>query len=158
MNAKGIVISEDAHTVLALPPIDLNDGQVNSDVWSMAKYSHCSILIFLGAVGAATTFIVQECDNFTPSSTTDIAFATYAETTAAGDTLGARATTATTGIITGTTNSIIYQAEIDASQLSDGRPNLRVTCTDPGTATLACIVAILSGARYASFDSPTAIA
>ena len=158
MNAKGIVISEDAHTVLALPPIDLNDGVVNSDVWDMGKYAHCSILILLGVVGAAATFIVQECDNFTPTLTTDIAFATYSELSSGGDTLGARATTAATGIVTGTTNSVIYQAEIDASQLTDGRPKLRVTCTDPGSASLACIVVILSGARYASYDSPTAIA
>lgn len=158
MNAKGIVIAEDCHVVNALAPIDLNDAAVNSDVWSMAKYSHASILIMLGVTGAASSFIVEECDNFTPSNSTAITHATYAEETAGGDVLGARAQTAATGIVGATAAGSFYVVEIDASQLTDGFPNLRVVCTDPGAATLAAVTVILSGAKYASFDSPTAIA
>ena len=157
MNAMGIVIAEDCHVVNALPPLDIDAAAQDSDVWSMGKYSHASIIIQLGVTGATCVITVEECDDFTPSNSTAIAFASYSEVTANGDTLGARAQTAATGLTTGANDGIFYVLEVDASQLTDGFPNLRVALTDPGAATFGSIVAILSGARYGSFDSPTAI-
>ncbi len=158
MNAKGIVIAEDCHVVNALPPIDIDDAAQNSDVWSMAKYAHASIIIQLGVTGATAVITVEECDDFTPSNSTAIAFASYSETTAAGDTLGARAETSSAGLTTSGNDGVFYVLEVDASQLSDGFPALRVALTDPGAATFGSIVVILSGARYAERESPTAIA
>ncbi len=156
--SKGIVLGEDLHTVLAVAPIDIDSGVTNSDVWSMANHSHASIGVFLGAVGAAVTITVEECDNFGPSNQTAIAFASYAEETAAGDTLAARVATGTGGITSGTETGIFYRIEIDASQLSDGRTRLRVVLSNPSSPTLACVVVELSGSRYAQPESATAIA
>ncbi len=156
--SKGIVIAEDLHVVNALPPIDIDVSAQNSDVWSMAGYSHATIIVQFGVTGAATTMTVEECDDFTPSNSTAIAFASYSETTAAGDTLGSRTATSASGLSSGTNDGIFFVIEVDASQLTDGFPNLRLALTDPGAATFASVVVILSGARYGGFDSPTAIA
>ena len=155
--SKGIVIGEDLHIVLALAPIDINGGK-SSDVWSMANHSHVSILVLLGATGGATTITVEECDNFGPNASTTIGFSYYAETTAGGDTLGARTTVGTGGFGASQNGGVFYVIEIDASQLTDGRPNLRVVASNPSGVVLGAIVVILSGSRYAQPESATAIA
>jgi len=157
MGAKGITVGEELHTVLGIAPIDINGAGATSDIWNMKNYAHCTIIVGLGVTGAASTITVEECDNVTPSNSTAIAFSYYAETTAGGDTLGAR-TAATTSGITGSTNDgVFYVIEIDASQLTDGYPYLRVALSDPSAATLATAVVILSGARYAEEQSATAL-
>ena len=155
--SKGIVVAEELHVVLATAPVDVNSG-VSSDVWSMANHSHVSILVVLGVTGGATTITVEECDNFTPSNTTAIAFSYYKEETAGGDTLGGRTAATTAGFAASTNDGVFYIIEIDASQLSDGRPNLRVVASDPSGATFGAIIPLLSGSRYAQPESATAIA
>ena len=154
---KGNWVADGGHWVNAIPPVDLNGGVVNSDVWSMGKYAHASILLTLGVTGAAVTVTLEECDDFVPTNTTAIAFSRYVEETAAGDTLGAKTATAAAGFATSTNNSIMYAIEIDAAELTDGRPNLRVVLSDPAAATLAAVLVYLSGARYGHEQSPTAI-
>ena len=158
MAAKGINISEECHIVNAVAPIDINGAGASSDVFSMEGYSHASIIVTLGVTGAATTLTLEECDDFTPTNATAIAFNYYAEATAGGDTLGALTAATSAGIACGTTDGIIYVIEIDASELTDGYPCLQVELSDPSAATLASVVAILSGARYATESSLTAIA
>ncbi len=154
---KGFHIAELGHVVNIIPPVDINGGIVNSDVFSLGLYARCQILVTLGVTGAATTITVEECDDFVPTATTAIAFARYSEETAAGDTLGARTATAAAGFATSTNDSIMYVFDIVASELTDGRPNLRIVCSDPSSATLLSAVAILSGARYQEAQTPTAI-
>ena len=155
---KGFLVAESGHLVLALAPVDINGAAQNSDVWSMGKHSHVSIIVALGVTGAASTVTVEECDDFVPTNSTAIAFARYAEETASGDTLGARTATAAAGFATSTNDGIFYVFEIDAAELTDGFPNLRVAMSDPAAATLATIIAVLSGSRYAQVQSATAIA
>ena len=158
MAAKGITIAEQAHIVNALPPVDINGAAHNSDVWSMENYAHCTIIVQLGVTGAASTLTVEECDDFTPTNSNAIAFDYYSETTAAGDTLSARSSATSAGISTSTNDNVFYVIEVDASQLTDGYPCLRVALSDPAASTLASVVAILSGARYGETQSPTAVA
>ncbi len=155
--AKGIVLAEDAHLVLATAPVDVNSG-VSSDVWSMGNASHASIIVCYGVTGGTSAITVEECDDFTPSNTTAIAYASYSEVTAGGDTPATRAATAAGGLTSSANDGIFYQIEVDASQLTDGFPNMRVVIADPSGATFAAILVFLSGFRYPSFDSPTAIA
>ena len=48
MAAHGFHVAEAGHIVNAIPPIDITGG-VASDVWSMAGYDHCSIIVAVGA-------------------------------------------------------------------------------------------------------------
>lgn len=155
--SKGYVVAEDGHTVQALAPVDINSG-VSSDVWSMANASHASITILLGVTGGASTVTLEECDNFTPSNSTAIAFSYYKEETAGGDTLGVRTAATSSGFAASTNDGVFYVIEVDASQLSDGRPNLRVVFSDPSGATFGSVSVLLSGLRYAQEASATAIA
>lgn len=155
----GFNIAEMGHVVNILPPQDV-DGGKSSAVFSMANHSHATIIVTCGSTNAdAGNITIEECDDFTPTNDTAIDFYYYAETTAAGDTLGARTKAeAATGIDVSANDNTIYVIEIDAAELSDGYPNLILKWSDPGGATFGSAVAILSGARYGGTESSTAIA
>lgn len=157
MNAKGFVLAEDGHVVMATAPIDITAGGT-TDVWSMENYAHASIIIALGVTNAASAITVEECDNFTPSTHPAIGFSYYAEETDGGDTLGARTTVGVGGFSTSANDGIFYVIEVDASQLSDGFGHMRLSFGSPSGTTIASIIVILSGSRYAEEQSPTAIA
>ena len=156
---KGTTIAEQMHVVNIIPPVDINGGAVESDYWSMELYQHATIILTLGATGAASTVTLFESDDNDGTAETAIGFDYYAEETAAGDTLGARTTVANTGFGThATIDNITYVIEVDASELSDGYPYLVLKMSNPAVATLVSAVAVLSGARYAQAVTPTAIA
>lgn len=155
---KGITIAEQCHVVNILPPQDVDTGKT-SDVFSLQDYAHATIIVTAGSTNAdAGNITIEECDDFTPTNDTAIDFYYYEETTAGGDTLSERKKAeAATGIDVSGNDNITYVIEIDASQLSEGYPNLVLKWSDPGGATLGSAVAILSGARYQGADTPTAI-
>jgi len=149
-------VSQMGHVVNVLPPVDITGGATTGVVFSMETYSHASVILQFGVTGASCNVTVEECDAFSPSVHPDITFSTFKEETAAGDTLGALVSAAT--LATSTNNSIMYVIELDAAQLSEGYPYVRLNWSNPGQATLASAVAILSGARYACDQSATVIA
>jgi hypothetical protein len=151
-------LAERFHFVNALPPVDINGAAQNSDVWSMKNWRHATIIVVLGVTGAASTVTVEECDDFVPTNSTAIAFNVYKEETDAGDTLGARVATAAAGFAASTNDNVFYVIEVDASELTDGYPNMRVAMSDPAVATVAAILVILSDPRYLGDQSATAIA
>jgi len=155
---KGFVIAEAGHVVNCGPPIDINGAGLAGDVFSMEEYAHASIIIQLGVTGAATTLTVEACDDFVPTTHPAIAFSYYIEDTDSGDILGARTAVTTAGIALSTNDNVFYVIELDASELPDGYPCVRVALSDPSAATLANICVILSGSRYGEVESPTAIA
>jgi len=159
---KGINIAEQCHVVNVLPPIDVDtaSGVAQSEVWSMENYAHCTVIVQVGVGDADPGDItVEEVDVVAGTTDTAIDFYYYAETTALGDTLGARTLAeAATGIDVSANDNIFYVIEIDASQLSDGYPCLCIKWSNPGGSTIASAVAILSGSRYAGSESSTAIA
>jgi hypothetical protein len=159
---KGCNIAEMMHVVNLLPPIDVDtaSGVTHSEIFSMKNYAHATIIVQLGVTPAdGGNITVEECDDFVPTNSTAIAFSYYGETTALGDTLGARtAAVAETGIDVSANDNIMYVIEIDASQLSAGYPNLCIVWSNPGGSLIASAVAILSGSRYAGDQSATAIA
>jgi hypothetical protein len=155
---QGLVLSQQTHVVNALPPIDLNGG-VNSDVWSMKNHGHATIIIQIGvSAGAVPTFTITECDNFTPSNETAIAFAVYKCETAADDVLAAKTAATTAGVAMSTNNNIFYVVEIDARQLTDAFPCMRVKFSNPSASVIGSVAVILSGERFANDQSATAIA
>ena len=150
-------VAQEGHVVSCLTPQDYDTGK-NGVVFSMKKHSHASIITTLGVTAAdAGNLTLEECDDITPSNSTAIVFDYYAETTDSGDTLGAKTTATTAGIDVSANDDTIYVIEIDATQLTDGYPYLRVVLSDPAGATFGSVVAVLSGSRYASDQNATAI-
>ena len=159
MAAQGFSIGEgQGHLVLGVAPVDIDAGAQTSDAFSMANYSHASIIIALGVTGAASTVTVKENTAADGSGASAIAFSYYGEATAAGDTTGARTAATSSGFATATTDGIFYIIELDATELSDGSEWVTVHMSDPGAATFGSIIVVLSGARYAEVEAPTAIA
>ena len=155
---KGIVLSEVGHFVNVLPPIDISGGKTG-DVFSMAKYGHATIGIQIGVSAAAfTKILLNECTAFDGTGATAIAFNYYAEETAAGDTMAARAAATATGVTPSANDNIFYIIELDAAELSDDSHFVQLSLTNNTNSVLAAAHAWLTGARYAEESSPTAIA
>jgi hypothetical protein len=153
-----MVLSQEAHIINILPPQSI-EGAVTSDVFSMKDASHATIIVTCGATDAdAGNVTIEECDDFTPTNDTAIAFKYAAETTAAGDTLGALTAATTAGIDVSANDNITYVIEIDAEDLSEGFNNLILKWSAPGGATLVSAVAVLTGLSYQGDQNRTQIA
>jgi hypothetical protein len=153
---RGFVTAEQGHTVLALPPQDINGGK-NSDVWSHRTAPHGSILVALGA-GGQTQVTLHACDDFTPSNAEAIPFAVYRCDVNGGDVLGARVELPAAGFQTSANDNVFYVVEYDAADLPEGKKNLQVRLSNPGVATMAAVTVLLSGLRYAHVSTPTVLA
>ena len=159
MAAQGFSIGEgQGHFVLGVAPVDIDAGAQTSDAFTMKNYTHATVIISLGVTGAASTVTVKESTDASGTGATAIAFSYYAEETAAGDTTGSRQSATTSGFATSTNDGLFYLIELNAEDLSDGSEWVTVHMTDPGSATFGSIGIILSGARYAEVEAPTAIA
>ena len=159
MAAQGFSIGEgQGHYVLGTAPVDIDAGAQTSDAFSMANYSHATIIISLGVTGAASTVTLKENTAADGSGATASAFAYYSETTAAGDTTSSRTAATSSGFATSTNDGVFYIIELNAEDLSDGSEWVTVHMSDPGAATFASIGVVLSGARYGEVEAPTAIA
>jgi len=155
---KGFIAAQMGHLVNVLPPIDISGGKTG-DRFKMTNYAHATIIVSFGVTAAGSvTILVKNCTAASGGTATAIAFNYYAETTAAGDTLGAKTAATATGIATSPNDTIAYVIEIDASELTDGYPWIEVSIGDVSTSSnLASIVAILSGSRYGNDQNQTAI-
>ena len=75
MAAQGFSIGEgQGHLVLGVAPVDIDAGAQTSDAFSMAHYTHASIIIALGVTGAASTVTLKENTAADGSGATAIAF------------------------------------------------------------------------------------
>ena len=155
-------LAESAHFVNILPPVDISGG-VHSDVWSMAKYDHATIILQIGVSNAATGLItVAACDNFTPSTRVAIPYAMYkGENTALGangDVLGARTAVPSTGVASAATDGIMYVIEVNADELPAGYPNLELSIANTTNSVIASAIAVLTKGRYTGDQSATVTA
>ena len=156
---KGFYLAQEGHPVHALPAQDVNGG-ASSDRFKMNHHGHVSILVGIGASGAAPTkILVNECDAAAAGNSNAIGFDYFEETTAGGDTLSEKKSASAAGITPTANDNAFYVIEIDASALTDGFEWLEVEITNAsGNSVLASVFAVLSGARYSGDQSATAIA
>ena len=151
--------AQEGHVVSILPPIDIDTASgATGESFSMENWSHASIIITAGAATGASVVTVSENTDASQSGTNPIAYKYAAETTAAGDTLGALTAVASTGFTMSTNNGTIYVIELDAADLAAGLPWVTVHFADPSGSVIVSAVAVLSGGRYACDQSATAIA
>lgn len=145
---KGMVLAEQGHFVNVIPPIDITGG-VAGDRFKMDNYQHASITVAIGVSAAAfTAIVVKECDAATAGTATAIPFTYYEETTALGDTVGAKQVATSAGITPSANDNIFYRIELDAQELSDGFNWVEVELTNGANSVIASVSAELTGARY----------
>jgi hypothetical protein len=154
---KGLWLTEVGKIVNAGPPVDINGAGLDGVYANMANYGHLTAIVKLGVTGAATTITVEK-DADGSGAGTAIAFRYRKEDTDSGDTLDALTSVAASGVACSTNNNIFYVIELDAAELGEGYPYVRVRLSDPTVATLADITYVLTGARYQQATPPTALA
>jgi hypothetical protein len=163
--AKGFQISQDAHVVGVLPPVDITGG-ARSQAVKMANHNHLTFLIQIGVSAAAPGAITVEAGSATAAvgstvtGNTAITFDVYKqETTGADhDVLGTRVAATTAGFTPPATDNIFYVVEIDADALPAGKPYVQLVLGDTVNSVIASAIAVLSGARYAGDQSATVTA
>lgn len=153
---KGLWLSEVGKIVNAGPPVDINGTGLDGVYVGMAKYGHLTAIVKLGVTGAATTITVEK-DADGAGAGTAMAFRYRKEDTDSGDTLDALTAAEASGVVCSTNNNVFYVIELDAAELGEGYPYVRVRLSDPSQATLADITYILSGAAYQQATPPTAL-
>jgi hypothetical protein len=153
--------AEKYHIVGLTSPVDTGNTTVNSDIVNLGKNHSGCFLVYIGTITGDTAVItVEECDDTTPSDSTAIDFR-YRESGATGtsDAFGDITAATTSGVtVAATDDDKIFLIEIDADELSDGYPYVRIV-VDPGSSASACevaIVAVLDG-RFKQNDAPSAL-
>ena len=152
------VFSQRNQIVMALEPnADRYDGTPTSDVIAMKHYRHVTFILQEGAGGTGTVKIeVEECTSSAAAGNTAIAF-NY-RVASSGDTFGALTAATSAGFTTTAGANKQVLIEIDAAELSDGSPFVRLQLTEVANDPCdAGIVAICSEPRYSAEIMPTAI-
>jgi len=154
---KGFVVAQEGHVVVPLYPVSTSGGKT-AQAFSLKKYQHASIIIVRGAqAGQETSVVLNACTDAAGDGATAIPFNVFHSGTTAVDTLGAKTAVTASGYQPSATASMFDVIEIDAAELPAGSPYLQVVIANGSNVDLDCIVAILSGARFAEDQSPSEI-
>jgi hypothetical protein len=139
------------------PDADLYAADPATDIINTKNYDHVTFILTEGAGGTGTVKIqVEECDDTTPTNSTAIAFNYRVATTP--DTWGAITASASTGYTTTAGANKQVAVEIDAAELTDGYPYVRLQLTEVADSPCdAGVIAILSRPRYAQDVLPGAL-
>ena len=166
----GFNLSEYGHVAVVLPPQNITGGQT-AQAFAMKGYKHASILVIAGAEATQDTgtLLVNICANAAGGSPVAIPFNYYFQAAggAGNDVLSAIQTAPATGLVLAAANwppNGLIVIEIDANELEaagvglggDGTDSyVQVVLPAPAAADFGCIVAILSGSRFANVASPS---
>lgn len=168
----GLSIAEGAHVVNVLPPQNISGG-VTGQAFSTKGAAHVSILVQIGAIGAAkpAAILLNQCKGpaSAPVSPAAIPFRYYlcqgGSTSADLTSPPAIATTAgiTAALLSKINNQFVI-IELDVAELdsyesdSDGAdyPYLQLQVTDSGNATYMSAIAVLTADRFAYQGGQTA--
>ena len=124
---------ESVHVVPLLAPVDSAATTVNSDVVSLENYHNVQFIIPIGTISGDTIAVtVEECDDFTPSNSTAIAFSYRLSSAVGTDSIGTRTAATTAGVtIAATDDNKVLIIDVASDELTDGYPCVRVVL-DPG--------------------------
>lgn len=153
----GFYSAQAGHWVPLIGPIDETGGKTSA-AFSMAKYAHASIGIFIGVSAAAPgAVILNACSDAAGDGATAIPFNVFKCEVANSDVLGAKVVCTAAGFTPPATDNIFYIIEIDAQALPQGLPYLQLVEADTTNSVIDCAFALLSGARQASDQSATVL-
>jgi hypothetical protein len=137
------------HIVPITAPAQISSTTVTPNV-AMKKYESVQFILALGDLATDSFTLTVTCSAVTAGSTATALSFKYRVTAAAGtDTLGDLSAAVTSLVLTHTTydNKIII-IDVDANELTDAKPYVGLTLTDPGSATAYVSVIALLKPRY----------
>lgn len=145
---RGINLFEQAHAVNVLPPVDVTGGKVG-DIFNMKNHAWANIFLLVGVSAAAfTKIIVEACSAADGSGNEAIPFTLYKEETSAGDTFSLKESVLAAGYTPSANDNIMYGIFLDAAELPDDKPYVKVSVTNGSNSVIAACLAILTGERY----------
>lgn len=154
---RGINLFESAHFVNAIPPIN-GTGGVTGVEFSMKNWAWANILLKVGvSAAAATKILVEACTDASGAGAVAIPFSCYSCETDGSDVFGAREAVTAAGKTPSANNNIMYGLFVDAAELPDDKPYVRVRLTNGTNSFLVDATAILTGFRYGGTDQATVI-
>lgn len=151
-----MIFTEQNEVSMALAPdADLYAADPATDVYNMKYYDHITFILNEGAGGTGTVKIeVEECTSKAGAGNTAIAFRYRLKSDKDGA-FGAVTASAATGYTTVAGANKQVAIEIDADELSDDSPYVRLQLTEVVDSPCdAGVVAILSKPRYGSDSLP----
>ncbi|MET0154749.1 MAG: hypothetical protein ABW189_01410 [Rickettsiales bacterium] len=158
------LLMETLHAVVGLnPAADALSGTKTGDWLNMKFYQKLLAVLLLGDAtgGTAThTVTVQAASDASGSNAEAIPF-TYRRVanTASSDVPGAVTQATASGFVTNAGDNQLYQIEIDAADLPDGKPFVAVKSVEAtDDPVVAALVYVLGAARYPGAAPLTAIA
>ncbi len=135
------------------PSADAYNGDPDSDVVNLAKYSHVTFLLFAVATTGEATVIVKEASAADKTGAAAIA-ARYKKLDVSNSPVDALDSSdytaiATTGFVTGNSETAIYAVEVRDTDTSNSKPYVFLDFTeDVDAAVIGGCIAVLGGARF----------
>lgn len=173
---NGFNVAEEGHVAVILPPVSITGGTgLINPAFSMKNYKHASILIASGAEATqdTSTITVSICSSAAGAGATAIAFNYYFQAAggAGNDVLSVIQNATASGITLAVgdwpPNGLIV-IEIDSDELEAATVGgvlagslgvdsyVGLTIGSPAAVNLACVMVVLSGARFKNDRSITA--
>jgi hypothetical protein len=172
---NGFSIAEKAHVAVILPPASITGGTGNiNPAVALKNYKHASIIIALGAEATQLSGLLQVflCATAAGGSPVAIPFNYYFQAAggAGNDVLSSIQNALAAGVTMAVGNAPpngCIVIEIDADELEASTVGgalagslgvdsyVTVAIPSAAAANFACVVAVLSGARFANAQSPT---
>lgn len=152
--------TEDHAIVMVLAPdADRYDSDPATDVVNTENYGEVTFVLMHGAGATGTVTIeVEECTAADGTGNTAIAY-NYRLATAGVDSFAARTAVALAGYTTVAGATQMVAIEINASELTDGSPFVRLALTEVVDSPVdAAVFAILGKPRYPQATAVTAVA
>lgn len=154
---QGLYSVQQGHWAQLLAPVDETGGKT-SVAFSMKNYHHASIFIGIGVSAAAPGLLTLEsCTSSAGAGNVAMAFNVYKAETAGVDLLGAKVAVPSTGFTPSANDGIFYVIELDAQELPDGSPWVRIVEANASNSVLNTIAVFLSGARFGADQSATVL-
>src|SRR3990172_1098270 len=150
-----MILTEKNLLVMVLAPdADRYTADPATDIVNLKNYRHATFIVNEGAGGTGTAVItVEECSDNAGTGATAIAF--KSRVGAYPDVLGAIASAAAAGYTTIAGANKFIVIEIDADELADDKPWVRLQITESVDSPVdASVICILSGARYEQATPP----
>lgn len=150
---------EHAIVMVLAPDADLYDPDPATDVVNTENFEQVTFILMHGIGATGTVKIeVEECTAADGSGNTAIAF-NYRLATAGIDSFAARTAIAATGYTTVAGSTQMVAIEINAAELSDGSPFVRLQLTEVVDSPVdAAVICILGKPRYPQATQVTSVA
>ena len=136
------------HIIPLIHPVDTTTSAPTTDIFSLAEYNHCCIILQTGTNTKGFAVTVEECTAAAGTGNTALTEFYYREM-ATTDTWGALTASGGTLTVADADDQHVFAIEIDADELTDTYEYVKLTCAAPASGNnYVSAIAILSEPRY----------